>query len=108
MKLIGAALLLCISTMTMAGEKAEVCHIPQGNNVKFHTITVSEKAVAAHLKHGDKPGACGTIDEVLCDDGDQCTVDTWQEETAICTNATAEPSPEKNDCTTDQSTTGYG
>jgi len=35
-----------------ATEKVEICH-------KGETISVSEKAVPAHLKHGDSLGVCG-------------------------------------------------
>jgi len=38
--------------------KVDVCHIPPGNPDNAHTITISEKAVSAHLDHGDHLGAC--------------------------------------------------
>jgi hypothetical protein len=37
--------------------KIQICHIPPGNPANWHTITISEKALGAHLKHGDLPGA---------------------------------------------------
>lgn len=58
--------------------KIEICHRPPGNPDNYHTITISVKALPAHLKHGDTIGACPTgcqIDETLCDDGDLCTSD---------------------------------
>ena len=33
--------------------KVEICHIPPGNPANFHTITIGEKAFAAHLAHGE-------------------------------------------------------
>ncbi|QRK11104.1 hypothetical protein JQX13_14140 [Archangium violaceum] len=35
-----------------------LCHIPPGNHSRAHTITVGQPAVKAHLKHGDRLGAC--------------------------------------------------
>ena len=32
-----------------AANKVQVCHIPPGNPENVHTITVSEKALPAHL-----------------------------------------------------------
>jgi hypothetical protein len=65
--LLGAALLLCLSTVTMAAsDKVELCHITPGNSTNFHTITVSAKAADAHMAHGDFEGGCentaGTLD----------------------------------------------
>lgn len=109
MKLIGAALLLCISTMTLAGEKTAVCHIPPGNMAKFKTIMVSDKAVAAHLKHGDKEGACGLLAEYLCNDNDPCTVDAFAVGTESCEfNVPGGDVPDGNDCTIDQCTAAVG
>lgn len=38
--------------------KVTVCHIPPGNPANAHTIRVGQPAVRAHLKHGDRLGAC--------------------------------------------------
>ncbi len=38
--------------------KTAICHIPPGNPANAHTIVVGDPAVAAHLAHGDKIGAC--------------------------------------------------
>jgi hypothetical protein len=38
--------------------KVEICHIPPDNPYNFHTITVSENALEAHLAHGDFKGLC--------------------------------------------------
>jgi len=42
-----------------AHAKVIVCHIPPGQNANAHSITVSERAVPAHLAHGDTVGSCG-------------------------------------------------
>ena len=64
-------LLLSSSSIAAAGtNKVEVCHIPPGNPDNFHTITVSEKALSAHLSHGDVAGQCNAICAILCDEGD--------------------------------------
>jgi 5'-nucleotidase len=41
-----------------ASAKVEVCHEPPGNPSNFHTIRISEKALKAHLAHGDTAGKC--------------------------------------------------
>ena len=38
--------------------KTTICHIPPGNPGNAHTISVSSRAVAAHLSHGDHLGLC--------------------------------------------------
>ncbi len=38
--------------------RVTICHIPPGNPDNAHTITVSIKAVPAHLAHGDTCGPC--------------------------------------------------
>lgn len=71
----GGHLLFANSANAAPGAKVEVCHIPPGNPDNFHTITISEKALAAHLSHGDLLGPCSQVCAALCDDGDHCTVD---------------------------------
>ncbi len=39
--------------------KVNICHIPPGNPGNSHILSISVNAVAAHLAHGDKLGACG-------------------------------------------------
>ncbi|PWB39089.1 MAG: hypothetical protein C3F02_00515 [Parcubacteria group bacterium] len=39
-------------------QKVLVCHKPQTSNESEHTIEISSRALAAHLAHGDKQGAC--------------------------------------------------
>jgi len=47
--------------------KIIICHIPSGNPDNAHVITVSEKALDAHLAHGDTLGNCPQLlaDEYL-------------------------------------------
>jgi hypothetical protein len=72
------------ATTAMAGAKLKVCHIPPGNPENFHTITISDKALNAHLTHGDLVGGCYANAEALCDDGNACTVDGMDAETETC------------------------
>ena len=72
-------------TTAANANKVEVCHAPQGNPENFHTITISESALATHLAHGDVAGACNELCAQLCDDGDACTIDDTADcETAGC------------------------
>ena len=82
----GLITLLCIVVgAAYAGNtKVEICHIPPGNPANFHTITVSEKALPAHLAHGDFGGSCFESCETLCDDGNFCTIDACDEQTETC------------------------
>jgi hypothetical protein len=69
---------LCALTAPAAwagNAKVQVCHIPPGNPSNFHTITISENALQAHLGHGDLAGACFAHCDTLCSDGNPCTVD---------------------------------
>ena len=38
--------------------RVQICHLTGSKKHPFHTITVSSKAVAAHVRHGDHVGAC--------------------------------------------------
>ncbi len=38
--------------------KLAVCHVPPGNPSAAHTIWVGERALRAHLDHGDQQGEC--------------------------------------------------
>src|SRR5919106_5182769 len=58
--------------------KVDVCHIPPDNPNNFHTSTIPETALPAHLDHGDLAGSCGDNCETMCDDGDSCTIDTCE------------------------------
>ena len=43
------------------GAKVEVCHEPPGNPSNYHTIRINEKALKAHLAHGDSAGSCDDV-----------------------------------------------
>jgi len=58
-----------------AAPKVDVCHVPPGNPQNFHTIRISQAALAAHLAHGDLLGPCNDLCAELCDDGNACTID---------------------------------
>jgi len=62
----------------------KVCHLPPDNPENYHTITISEDALNAHLAHGDLAGGCFMNAEALCDDGNPCTVDGMDTETETC------------------------
>ncbi|MEO6193299.1 MAG: calcium-binding EGF-like domain-containing protein [Thermoanaerobaculia bacterium] len=55
--------------------KVTICHVPPGNPSNFHTITVDDNALPAHLGHGDLVGACSANCSQLCNDGNACTID---------------------------------
>jgi hypothetical protein len=38
--------------------RVQICHLTGSKKHPFHTITVSSKAVAAHVRHGDHAGPC--------------------------------------------------
>jgi hypothetical protein len=70
------ALFALTASAAWAGDaKVQVCHIPPGNPANFHTITISENALQAHLGHGDLAGACFAHCDTLCSDGNACTID---------------------------------
>lgn len=70
------ALFALTASAAWAGDaKVQVCHIPPGNPANFHTITISENALQAHLGHGDLAGACFAHCDSLCSDGNACTID---------------------------------
>jgi hypothetical protein len=41
-----------------ADPKVTICHVPPGNPANSHTIVVGERAVQAHMAHGDTGGSC--------------------------------------------------
>jgi hypothetical protein len=67
------ALFALTASAAWAGAKVQVCHIPPGNPGNFHTITVSQNAVQAHLGHGDLVGACSSNCDSLCSEDNPCT-----------------------------------
>ena len=42
-------MLVFAQAVSAANSKVQICHIPPGNPGNFHTITISEKALGAHL-----------------------------------------------------------
>ena len=79
----GSALLIVLtlsSGPTQAGNKVEICHIPPGNPENFQILNVSQKAVQAHLAHGDILGSC-FLDACPC-----ASLDGWDDDvsTLIC------------------------
>ena len=46
--------------------KVLVCHIPPGNPDNWHTISVDQHAVPAHLAHGDFLGSCEEALVTIC------------------------------------------
>ena len=50
-------------------KKFKICHIPQGNPVNAHTITISKSAWEAHKEHGDYKDKCENDDH---DNGADC------------------------------------
>jgi len=49
-----------VSAMDAQYGKSAICHKTHSKKHPFHTITVSNAAVPAHVRHGDTMGACGT------------------------------------------------
>jgi ABC-type sugar transport system substrate-binding protein len=47
-------------------KKVTICHKTGSRKNPFRTIVVSQNAVPAHLKHGDKMGPCSTATFTLC------------------------------------------
>ena len=73
--LLGLALFSAAAAQAGSSNKVNVCHMPPGNPGNWHTITISEKALSAHLNHGDLAGTCESNCGALCDDGNPCTQD---------------------------------
>src|SRR3954447_18684247 len=46
------------------GKKVTICHRTHSKKHPFHTITVSQNALKAHLKHGDSVGPCSSPSSV--------------------------------------------
>jgi len=47
-----------ITSTTPGQRRVTVCHRTGSSKHQWHTITVAQPAVAAHLRHGDHLGAC--------------------------------------------------
>lgn len=46
------------SSVDSPPDKITICHIPPGNPDNAHAITISVRALDAHLAHGDAIGDC--------------------------------------------------
>ncbi len=96
-----------VGTVFAESRIVRVCHIPPGNPSNFQTIYVGEKALLAHIGHGDLPGyGCGTYAELVCDDGDASTVDAFYAGTYDCIPAVERALTDCDDgidCTIDDS-----
>ncbi len=57
--------------------RVTICHIPPGNPDNARTITISVRALTAHLAHGDLCGPCEGDSGVLlmAGDGEACSAD---------------------------------
>jgi EGF-like domain/Dictyostelium (slime mold) repeat len=103
--LLGIALAMVGAVSAQAGgsAKVNVCHIPPGNPTNWHTITIGESALPAHLAHGDLAGTCEANCDALCSDGNPCTQDV-DPQAAECTCLDNHPPVNCDDsslCTTD-------
>ncbi len=47
-------------------KKVTICHKTHSKKNPFRTITVSQNALKAHLRHGDAIGACGNAVFTMC------------------------------------------
>jgi hypothetical protein len=47
-------------------KKMTICHRTGSKKNPFVTITVSQNAVRAHMRHGDRLGRCGTQSFTIC------------------------------------------
>ena len=110
--LFGFGALVAMPEIAFAGStKVPVCHIPPGNPANFHTISVGEKALQAHLNHGDLEGSCLASCDALCDDSNLCTQDVVSDpDQCICQQI---PGPavscdDTDPCTLDSCDAGTG
>lgn len=100
--------LIAFAATAAQAAKVEICHIPPGNPENWHTISVSSKAVNAHLNHGDLLGSCLENCETLCDDGDACTQDAEPDaQTCVCTSSPVN-CDDSNPCTADSCSSEAG
>jgi len=72
--LAGLTAAVSASGTARAETKIQICHVP-GNLDNFHTIEVKPHILDQHMAHGDFPDQCDKFCDVICDDGDACTVD---------------------------------
>jgi Dictyostelium (slime mold) repeat len=96
------------SVAVAAPAKVEVCHRPPGNPGNSHTIIVNERALPAHLAHGDTVGDCvsGCREDSECDDGNLCTDDVCRAD-GTCASETVD-CDDGNVCTLDSCDASQG
>lgn len=99
---------LTASAAWAGGAKVKVCHIPPGNPSNFHTITISENALQAHLGHGDLPGTCFAHCDTLCSDGNPCTIDACDANEQCKTAHPPVNCSDSNPCTIDSCDSASG
>ncbi len=105
-----AVLAIVFGAASAQAAKVDVCHLPPGNPDNWHTISVSENALQAHLSHGDLEGSCLANCETLCDDGDACTQDVESDPDQCICLAVPEPvnCDDSNPCTADSCDSNLG
>jgi len=104
-------LLYLLYLPAFAGNKVDICHLPPDNPDNWHTITVGENALPAHLNHGDYEYSCLENCETLCSDDDVCTQDVEANPTECA--CLPEPRPtvdcdDSNECTVDSCSSAAG
>jgi hypothetical protein len=100
------SLLLALVALLSLGAPAwaaqvKICHVPPGDPGNFHTITVSDNALQAHLAHGDLAGECSAHCGQLCDDGNACTIDACDASEHCAASHPPVNCDDGNLCTTD-------
>jgi len=103
LKVSSCTLLLALLTLSAPAwaAKVQVCHIPPGNPSNFHTITISESALPAHLGHGDLVGPCFAHCDTLCSDGNACSIDACNASEQCLLTHPQVNCDDSNLCTTD-------
>ncbi len=107
--LLVAALAILGTAVAQAAPKPKItiCHFPPGNPANWHTITISQNALAKHQNlHGDLIGlACEDAScDQLCSDGNVCSQDVFAESSeCLCVPAPrpATDCDDSNPCTAD-------
>ena len=64
--------ILFLLLTAVSAEKFKICHNIHTHLSNWHTITVNENAVQAHLEHGDLYGSCNEHCDILCPPSDLC------------------------------------
>jgi hypothetical protein len=108
---VGLGTFVVLPGIAFAGSaKLDVCHIPPGNPDNYHSIAISDKALATHLTHSDLVGSCDEVCAQLCDDGDACTIDDSGDCELLGCPATRDPvdCDDSQACTFDSCDSGSG